>query len=428
MVFAFVCHVASVLITIFAPKHFDPYWSLWVGNFVVALANGTVEAVVNPVVATMYTKEKTKWLNILHAGWPGGLVLGGLLTLGMGAGFHWQWKVGLLLIPTLLYGVMMLGRQFPVHERVTAGVSYKDMLREAGILGALIVVALIVRELGRVFGWSGPVQLVIGLILVGSYGAYVRSWGRPLFIFLLIVMIPLATTELGVDSWVTNLMTPVMGKYAGWVLVYTSFIMMMLRFCAGPIVHRLSPLGLLATCAAIAAGGLLALSKAEAGLAIFLAATMYGVGKTFFWPTMLGVVAERFPRGGALTLNTIGGVGMLGVGVVGAVLLGNIQDKEVDRKLAAQSDAIHAQVTGEQKMSVFGTYKPIDESRLAALTEGEKKVVTDIQATAKKSALKTVAVFPTFMFLCYVGLILYFRQTGGYRQVHLDEPAVAPSK
>jgi len=419
MVFAFVCHIASAIITIYAPRHFNPYWSLWIGNFVVALANGTVEAVINPVVATMFPKEKTKWLNILHAGWPGGLVLGGLLTLGMGNRFGWEWKVGLLLIPTLVYGFLMLGHKFPIHERVAAGISYKTMLQEAGILGCLIVVALIVRELGRVFAWSLPVQLVIGAVLVLGYGAYVRRWGRALFILLLLVMIPLATTELGVDSWVTDLMRPVIGANAGVVLVYTSFIMMVLRFCAGPIVHRLSPLGLLATCAVVAAVGLLSLSNANAGIAIFLAATLYGVGKTFFWPTMLGIVAERFPKGGALTLNTISGVGMLGVGVVGAVLLGNIQDKEIDHKLQAANPALYAQVVAEKKVSVFGEYQPIDEQKLAAVPADERNVVGQIQATAKKSALKTVAIFPLIMFVAYLGMILYFKATGGYKQVEL---------
>ncbi len=102
-------------------------------------------------------------------------------------------------------------------------------------------------------------------------------------------MIPLATTELGTDSWITELMTPVMqdmGLQPGWVLVYTAFIMMVLRFLAGPIVHRLSPLGLLAVCSAIAIVGLVMLSK-TAGFLIFIAATIYALGKSFFWPTML---------------------------------------------------------------------------------------------------------------------------------------------
>lgn len=423
MAFAFVCHLASAVITIFATG----YWTLYIGTFVVALGNGTVEAVINPAVATMFPREKTKWLNILHAGWPGGLVLGGLLTIAMGqsgifgqmagGAIGWQPKVALILIPVVLYGLMMLRCKFPVNERVAAGIPYKAMLQEVGVLGALIVVTLMVREVGRVFGLSATVQIAVGAALVLGYGAYVRTLGRPMFVFLLLVMIPLATTELGTDSWITSLMEPEMeqlGLQAGWVLVYTSLIMMILRFFAGPIVHRISPLGLLATSSLIAAVGLVALSKAT-GLTILAAATLYGFGKTFFWPTMLGVVAERFPKGGALTLNTMGGVGMLGVGVVGAALLGNIQDVEIDRELASQNATLHSQVVGDERVSVFGRYRSLDQEQVEAASAEDRALIENIQELAKKNALMTVAVFPVFMMVCYLGLVVYFRTKGGYK-------------
>ena len=139
---------------------------LYFGTFIVALGNGTVEAVVNPVVSTMFPRDKTKWLNILHAGWPGGLVLGGILALIMGS-VDWRLKVALILIPTVVYGVMLVGRQFPIQERVQAGISYKAMLQEVGILGILIVVALVVSEIGRVFSWSISLQLSVGIIILG---------------------------------------------------------------------------------------------------------------------------------------------------------------------------------------------------------------------------------------------------------------------
>jgi len=424
MLFAFVCHVSSAVITIFAKG----YWGLYIGTFTVALGNGTVEAVINPAVATLFPRDKTKWLNILHAGWPGGLVLGGLLALGMGD-VDWRWKVGLIFIPTIAYGIMLLGRRFPVHERVKAGVTYKGMLQEAGIVGCLIVVGLIVWEVTNVFagagwlfrGWSDNAILATRLALtVGlsiPFALYVRTLGRGLFILLLLIMIPLAITELGTDSWVSELMTPEMaqlGLAGGWVLVYTSLIMMILRFLAGPIVHRLSPPGLLAVCSLLAAVGLAALSKST-GIMILAAATLYAVGKTFFWPTMLGMVAERFPRGGALTLNSVGAVGMLGVGVVGAALLGNIQDKTIEKKLKDRNPALHARLVGEEKISVFGRYRPISPDKLEAATDDEKQAVTDLQAAAKKDALMTVAIFPVIMFVCYLGLIIYFKSKGGYR-------------
>ncbi len=423
MIFGLVCHVASAIITIFATG----YWMLYIGTFIVALGNGTVEAYINPVVATLFKREKTKWLNILHAGWPGGLVLGGIIAIALGANVTWQFKVGLIFIPTIIYAVMLWNEKFPLHERVAAGVSYRDMLAEVGVGGALICTALIMIEIGRVFGLSLWLVGVVIVALVAIYGYYTRSFGRPMFLLMLIIMMPLATTELGVDSWITDLMTPEfrdLGISAGWILVYTSFIMMMLRFFAGPIVHRLSPLGLLAASAAIAAIGLFFLSKA-AGITILIAATLYGVGKTFFWPTTLGFVAEQFPRGGALTLNAVAGVGMLAVGIVGSPFLGYFQDTAVNTNLVAYDEAnntnLHDTYVTAEKSGAFGRYEAIDGDAVAAAPESVQMAVADVQSAAKKDALRTVAIFPIFMLLCYLGLIAYFRAKGGYKPVQLTE-------
>jgi MFS family permease len=417
LVFAFICHVASAFVTIFATGYQMLYW----GTFILAVGNGTVEAVINPVVATVYSKQKTKWLNILHAGWPGGMVLGGLLILILMPGLDWRWKVGLVLIPAVAYGLMMIRAKFPVHERVKAGISYKSMLQEAGIIGAVIVIIIMIAEIGRILQWPLGAKIIVAAVLILAYSLYVRKLGHPLFIFLLLIMLPLATTELGTDSWITELVNPVMAKMgmqAGWVLIYTAFIMMVLRFLAGPIIHKLSPLGLLAVCSGIAVVGLVMLSQVT-GIMIFIAATVYALGKTFFWPTMLGVAAERFPRGGALTINAIGGMGMLSVGVIGAVFLGNIQDRQIDRELLIQHPALHTQVVAQEKASLFGKYQPVDKEKVAALSEGEQKIVAGTTATAKKNALMTVAIFPAIMLICYLILILYFRAKGGYKPVEL---------
>ena len=428
MGFAFACHVVGTVVTIFGPRYGDPYTMLYVGTLIVALGNGAVEAVINPVVATIFADQKTKWLNILHAGWPGGLVIAGVLALLM-ADIAWEWRIALILLPTALYGVMMLFCRFPISERVAAGVSYRDMLRELGWGGALIVNFLILMEVGRVFGWPEWAKWVAIALSTGGFAAYVGgAFGRPLLFFLLLVMIPLASAELGTDTWIPALMEKplvnALGIAGGWALVYTSFIMLVLRFFAGPIVHAFSPLGLLAGSAAVAIVGLVMLSQVEAALAIIGAATVYGFGKAFFWPTMLGVVAEQAPRGGALTLNATGGVGMLGVGVVGAQFLGYWVATGVENELEETRPAVHEQVAEEQSWLfswATGDYEGINEEARKALPEDEQQAVAEIDLRVKQETLLNVAIFPAIMLAAYIGLIVYFKSRGGYRAVELTE-------
>jgi MFS family permease len=292
------------------------------------------------------------------------------------------------------------------------------MLREAGILGWGLVVALIVRELGRVFQWSLTVQIVVFAVTVIGYGAYVQALGRPLFFFLALIMMPLATTELGTDSWITPLLASEMMAHSwhpGWVLVYTALIMMILRFFAGAIVHRLSPLGLLAVSSLLAAVGLYSLS-CSSGLYILIAAAVYGFGKTFFWPAMLGTVSEQIPRGGALTLNSISAVGMLSVGVLGNPFLGFVQDKHLDTTLRERNQPLHERVIdAEPKLSVFGQYSSLDPGKVAAVSEPERGQIQEVQEEARKVVLRRASIFPIVMLLCYLALILYFNSRGGYR-------------
>ncbi|RMG30297.1 MAG: MFS transporter [Bacteroidetes bacterium] len=420
MIFGLLCHTLSTVIILLA----NNYTMMYLGTFILALGSGTVEAYINPVVATMFSKDKTKWLNILHAGWPGGLALGGIIAIMMGADVYWKVKIALILIPTVVYAVMLWNKAFPTNERVAAGVSYLDMLKEVGAIGALIASTMVFMEIGRVFSLPLIVTILLIAAATGVYAYYTRSAGRPLFILFLLIMLPLATTELGVDSWITSLMSGSMkeiGIAAGWVLVYTSLIMMVLRFFAGPIVHKLSPLGLLAVCSGIAAVGLIALSNATAALAILGAATLYGIGKTFFWPTTLGIVAEQFPRGGAMTLNTVAGVGMLAVGIVGNPFLGNIQDKNLDHYLAENHAEIHDSYVKLEKQSIFGNYLALDQAALENAPEKDKQVIEEARTVAQKSALSTVAFLPILMMICYVALIIYFRSKGGYKPVELHE-------
>ena len=213
MAFAWVAHVVSAVLTMTATG----YTGLYLGTLVFALGNGAVEAVINPVTATLYSRSKTHHLNVLHAGWPAGLVIGGLLAIALGSSGGdnaWRWKVALYLVPTVVYGLMMFGQKFPVQERVAAGISYRDMLGEFGWAGCLIACtfgAYGIDEILRVFGMHLNTAAIVLVALVPTvfFAARIRKFGHPMFIFLLLVMVLLATTELGTDSWIAALMTPV---------------------------------------------------------------------------------------------------------------------------------------------------------------------------------------------------------------------------
>jgi MFS family permease len=433
------------------------YW----GSLILGLSNGTVEAYINPVVATMFNREKTKWLNILHAGWPGGLVLAGLITIGIdrfGPATPWSVKIGIIALPAIIFFIMLVRLQFPVQERVAAGVSYRQMLAEFGIMGALVVGFLIVLQLmdffsgvkgfqaadGTLATWAKIMFVVIGLAIVAAFAAYTKSFGRGFMFFMILIMIPLATTEIGTDGWITGIMEKALhGAHPGWVLVYTSAIMMVLRFFAGPIIHTLSPLGLLAISSVLAIVGLIFLSTAGTLVAILVAATLYGFGKTFFWPTMLGVVSDQTPRGGALTLNALGGIGMLAVGVLGFPYIGTLQaDKKIDA--IAETSAAKAapglvangtlapEVLDEKRVYEIIPYKTVNdaklEARTATLTSDQKKQIADAASASAQRALKNMALFPGIMLIGYIILIAYFKSRGGYKAQVLTGHAAEDKK
>jgi MFS family permease len=438
MVFAFLGHIVGTVVTMMAATTTDgntAYQYLYFGTFITALANGAVEAVINPVTATIFPRNKTHYLNILHAGWPGGLVLAGILSILMVGKVHWIWVIALVFIPTIIYGIMLVGQKFPVQERVAAGVSYADMMREFGAAGAFllawfltmaaltVVSVFLPAEAHNASGWiqaNNYLPPIVAIITAIAFFAIYRSFGRPMFVFLLLVMILLATTELGTDGWITDLMKPTFGAHAGWILVYTSLIMFIMRFFAGPIVHRINPLGLLCVCAAIAVVGLYVIGSAGGnGMIVFVAASLYGVGKAFFWPTTLGVVSEQFPRGGALTLNAMGGMGMIAVGVLGGDVLGTLVDYRVDHNLQ-DKPAIHSIVTKPETTTKYGLkYHDLDQAALAALPDDQKAQVESIRGETKQTTLKIVAMLPAVMFVCYLGLIFYFISKGGYKVQHL---------
>lgn len=442
MLFSFVCYAAYTALAFAAygaiqgvtgdalpAAQAKGYKLLYTASIILALGNGTVEAYINPLVAALFPRDKTKWFNILHAGWPAGLVIGGVVAIGLASNTDWRISLGLILVPAVLFLVILVGRSFPKSEREQAGVGYVDMLKELGAFGALVGFGLIFKQLAAPgvlsdAGWPNWVVWVLTGIVVVLFAVVTRSFGRPILAVLILIMMPLATTEIGTDGWVPSLMQAPMeaaGFNPTWVLVYTAAIMVILRFTAGPIAHKLSPLGLLMGCSVLAIIGLFALSRTgNSGLfAIGAAATLYAVGKSFFWPTMLGVAAEQCPRGGALTLNTVGGIGMLAVGILGFPFIGYLQADTAVDTLAKENPAIVTQVTTEKEY-VLGHYHAIDPTKAAAITDAAGKTALAEAAKAGQfGALARMTMFPSIMLLGYIGLFFYFKGRGGYKPVDL---------
>jgi MFS family permease len=240
-------------------------------------------------------------------------------------------------------------------------------------------------------------------------------------------MMPLATTELGTDGAITGLMSEPMlqaGYNAAWVLVYTSALMMVLRFFAGPLVKAFTPLGLLAICATLAIVGLFLLSFASGLFFVFAAATVYGVAKTYFWPTMIGLASEQSPKGGALTINAIAGIGMLTVGVIGGPLIGHMQERSAEVAIEAQVPGVYGTIA-RQDSYILGSYSAVDADKVAQLPAEQEQEVRSVERAAKQGALAKITIFPAIMLFGYLALLLYFRTRGGYRPVTLAEGTAA---
>ena len=430
--FAIVCHVVSLGLTLRASGFNDFYWS----TLLVAVANGTVESFINPVIATVFNKQKAKWLNILHAGWPAGLALGALFCgllpdTKLFFDAAWQFRFALCFIPVGIYALLILPRTFPVNERVAAGVSYRDMLKEVGGVGFFIIGALVYFAVVQMTGMEATLatSLMAGAVVGVAAGVYTKSVGNWLFIVVLITIGPLATTELGTDSWMPDLLKlsgPDFNNFATWIFVYVSVIMTILRFYAGPVVHRVSPIGLLVIGAVIAIIGLNLLSHST-GWLILGASTVYALGKTFLWSTTLGFTSEQFPKGGALTLNGVSAVGVLFLGVLGSPYIGYKQDLDLGQRLnAPEHSALYAQIKEDNpKVSIFGTAPSIDQQKIKALPPEQLKQLESVQAASKRRVFTTISILPGFMLVCYLGLFFYFRAKGGYKPVDLPGGASA---
>jgi MFS family permease len=418
------------------------YSTLYVSALCAGLGHGIVEAVINPVCAAVYPKEKTKWLTILHASWPAGLVLGTLMIVSSDAAFgplSWNTHALWILVPAVPYVLMFLPCRFPVDERVQAGVPFKEMLRQVGFLTAFLAGGLMFYEIGnQVFALSGSqapeswflISVGAGIAIGGAFGFAVKSLGQPLFFLMCLLMIPLATTELGTDAWIQGLMAPVLEGYdiiPAMALVFSASIMLLLRMFAGSILKFASPPAMLCFSGVLSAIGLMWLSG-TGGAAIFVAFALYACGQAYYWPCVLGFTSERYPQGGALTLNTVSAVGLLSVGIIGTPILGSAFDQSIQQTVAAEAPEFAAAAT-QPKEILWMSYDAIVPEQAAAhldsLSEADKAAQSAVFEASKVKAgrdgLMFAARFPIVLFLAFGAIALYFRSRGGYKPVELGQ-------
>ena len=330
---AFISHLLGIVLTIYA----GGFWSLFFSTLLIGIANGTVEAACNPLIASMYPENKTTKLNHFHIWFPGGLVIGGLVVFFMTKmGLGWQLQMATMIIPTLLYGWLFFRKEFPVTERVAEGVTSSDMYK-------------------AVFS--------------------------PLFLFMVVCMFGTAITELGTNQWIAVLLDNVSDN-AILLLVFVSGIMAVGRGVAGPIVHSFSPTGVLFVSSILAALGLYAMSVTS-GAMIFAATAIFAVGVTYFWPTMLGFVAEYIPKSGAVGLAVIGAAGMFATFIFQPII-GSVYDSALLEALPVGAD-----------LAVYGA------------AEAGTKEAADFAAakvTAGPSILKSIVIIPTILIVAFGAL------------------------
>jgi len=435
---AFGFHILSAVVTFGAgggQSAETTYQFLVWGMFIFAFANGVLEAVANPLVATLYPKNRTHYLNILHASWPAGLVAGALAGTFLGGtlddpGWHWKAQLALYLIPTVFYGVMFMGQKFPKSEASSKGLSLGEMLKDVGLLGGLVICFLLGLFCKVQLGLPMVFSIGVGGVLWLTIGA-ITGWsiGHWLLFVLFIAHALVGAVELGTDQWAQNITGNILTEKQGKILfVWTSAVMFVLRFCAHFIEKKMkfSPVGILFTCSMLACMGLNMTSAISAFGGAMGALTIYAVGKTFFWPTMLAIASDRFPRTGAVAISIMGGIGMMSAGLIGSPGLGYFKDRYAGEELNKVDQALYTEYKSEipSNFLIFKEVNGLDGTKLGDLKKKSKverneqeMKVTEADIRGDRRTLRTDSLIPAAMALIYLGLLLYFKRIGGYKPV-----------
>ena len=306
LVFAFVAHLFGLILTIYA----SGFTLLLLSSFLIGFANGSVEAACNPLIADMYTSNRTTMLNKFHVWFPGGIVIGALATNFMNTlGLGWQLKIAIMIIPTLIYGFMFFKAIFPKSENIDTDTSNN-----------------------------------------------IKSLFSLLFIFIAVCMTLTATTELGTQQWLQPLLEK-SGANPMLILAMTTGIMAVGRYFAGPIVHKLNPIGVLFMSAIVSTVAIYFMSIAD-GTALYGAAVLFAFGVCYFWPTMIGFVAEYIPKTGALGMSLVGGMGMFATGIWNPII-GSWIDTNTKNALESGLSQDLAEVVAGKATLANMTYFPL---------------------------------------------------------------------
>jgi predicted MFS family arabinose efflux permease len=276
LLFAAASFIIGPVLILMAPSagSFDAvYGVLTAGMIFTGFGWGATEGSINALTTTIYPEDKTGKLNVLHAWWPAGMIVGGLLSvLLFGGGFGWRTLIGLLMIPGVVLGIWVMRHEFPQTESTTAGVTFNEMMAEP------------FKHLG--------------------------FWIFPAIMFLT------ASAELAPGAWVQVALTETVGMQGILLMVYVSGIMFAMRHFAGALEHRFSDMGLLCISTIPAAIGLYLLASANSPVTALIAATLWAFGVCFMWPTMLAAVARRYPKSGSWGIGLVNFAGALAIYLV----------------------------------------------------------------------------------------------------------------
>lgn len=341
MYVAFVSHILGLLLTITA----GGFWGLVISTFFIGFANGSVEAACNPMIADMYDNNKTTMLNKFHVWFPGGIVIGSLVSLFMTKlGMGWQAQIGIMLIPTLIYAWMFMGQKFPASEEEGKGFDWSKLFPPLylTIVILLVLVAASDLTLHVWFGEQTGNYLKLAMLAAAVILVY-RNFGL-IYAVLALCMSLTATSELGTQQWVERILGD-SGASPMIVLAMVTGLMAVGRYFGGPLIHKFKPIGVLFGSAIVATIGILLMSQAT-GVMVYVSAVMFAAGVCYFWPTMIGSTAE-YTSTGAIGMSFMGGVGMFATSIWQPII-GGWLDSERSKALATGLDADAADLAAGQ--------------------------------------------------------------------------------